>query len=97
MEYSNDSLGLAPTYWLQGCDGLPCLNPAVVLELDLVDTLCKEKGFFGRFLEMIRQMLTVFPKSRLTAAQLCEQFQGMLVETQSYLDGLRGTFSEAFV
>jgi serine/threonine protein kinase len=77
-EFSENSPRKAPTYWCHGQDGQPYLNPAVLVQLNELDTRSKDTGFFRPILDMIRQMLTVSHLFRPTAAQLCEQFQKMI-------------------
>ena len=91
MDYTNDSLDQTPTYWCIGHDGLPYLNPATVLRLDIVDKRCKDTGLFSPILEVIRIMLNICPSSRPRARELCERFQAMQQQTQSYPDALHST------
>ena len=90
IEFSNDTPDHAPTYWCQDRDGLPSLNPAVILKLDDVGSWCKDTGLFGPILEIVRQMLDISPRSRPTAVQLCQRFQEMLQLAQSRSDGQDG-------
>ena len=91
MDLTKDSLNHTPTYWCLGRDGLPYLNPAVTLNLEAVDRRCKDTGLFKPMLETIHQMLNICPRSRPTAAELCEQFQAMQQQLQPHPDDLRGT------
>jgi serine/threonine protein kinase len=77
LEFSQDCPDHAPTFWCQK-NGGPYLNPAVDRKLSCLELRCKATGFFAEFLSITRQMLAVDPVHRLTAPQVCAQFERML-------------------
>lgn len=79
LEFSQDCPDHAPTFWCQK-NGDPYLNPAVSLKLGFVELRCKATGFFTEFARITRQMLAIDSVHRLTAPQVCEQFERILQE-----------------
>jgi serine/threonine protein kinase len=76
-EFSRDSPDDAPTYWCQNANGQPSRNPAVDRVLERMEVRCNETGYFVPVLRAIRQMLSVSPQERPTAAHLCEELRSM--------------------
>ncbi|KAI1391549.1 kinase-like protein [Hypoxylon trugodes] len=72
-QFSRDNPDNRPVYWCQNAQGEPYVNPAVMNEIGVLKDRCGE-GLYQSILGIVKRMLSLEPKERPTAVELCGEF-----------------------